>query len=116
MNQPQLTPRDGKGIPKSENLSPLEKADLEKIQDMVKDERHALAVLATASMQTADGMGDAVDLLQDLKDILVKVCVHFSIGLPKGIQEAMDAGVYSPDDLPDDEDEGDEDDEEDVKA
>ncbi len=108
MNQPQLTPRDGQGIPKSEKISPEEKASMDEIEKMVKDERHALAVLATASMQTADMTGDAVDLLQDVKDILVKVCLHFQIGLPAGIEAAIKAGAYNPDELPEDEDDGDE--------
>src|SRR4051812_34431749 len=97
MNQPQLTPRDDAHIPKSEKLHPVDKATMKEIEKLAADQSLAVATLAQGSAITAENSEEIVMLLTDLKDIMVKVCGHFSIPLPRSIQIAMEAKTYDPD-------------------
>ncbi len=108
---PELTPRDGARLPpKREQLPPAEKDLMEEIDKMAKDEAQAMTVLAQCSMRTADACEDAADLLDDIKAIMVKICIKFAIDLPARVQEAMTAGEYNPDEIEaEDGDEGEED-------
>lgn len=106
---PELTPRDGAKLPpKQERLPPDQKALMEEIDKMAKDEAAAMTVLANSALRGADAAEDAADLLEDLKAILVKVCQHTGMPLPKRIQESIASGEYNPDAEDEDGDEGDE--------
>lgn len=99
---PPLVPRDGASLPpKREQLPIHEKALMEEIDKMAKDEAQAMTVLANSAMRTADACEDAADLLDDIKAIMVKICVKFDIDLPARIHEAMLAKQYDPDELED---------------
>lgn len=97
---PELTPRDGAKLPpKQERLPPHEKALMEEIDKMAKDEAQAMTVLANSALRTADAAEDTADLLDDVKAIMVKICMKFGIDLPARVQKAIDAGEYSPDEI-----------------
>lgn len=112
---PELTPRDGARIPKAERLAPSEQAVMAQIEELSKSEASALNSLATSAMHTADMTSIMAETLEDIKDLLVKVCLNMRMELPKRIADAVAAGEYSPDDMPDGDDE-DEDEQGDVPA
>ena len=107
MNQPQLNPREGAGIPRREQISAQDKKLMEEVAELTKNEAAAFAVLAQAQAATAETSEESALLLRDIKDCLVKVMVHFSIPLPASIKAAMDADEYSPDDMDEGEDDED---------
>lgn len=111
---PELTPRPGAKLPpKLEQLGATEKAAMAEIEEITRDQANALNALATSSMRTAEMCEIMAETLEDIKDILVKVCQGTGMPLPKRIQEQIESKVYDPDEALDD---GEGDDGEPVKA
>lgn len=99
---PELTPRDGAKIPPRENLAAHEKAMMAEIEALTKSEAAALNAMATAAMRTADATEAMADTLEDLKAILVKVCIQAGFPLPARIEADIKSEDYDPDDMLDD--------------
>ena len=112
-NQPKnkLTPLPGAKLPPSPLPPHGQDAELARqIEQLAKDETNTLAVLAHGIRATAEAGEVTVALLQDIRDILVKVCMHTAMPLPARIQTAIEQKEYDPDEPEDDDEEDDEDD------
>lgn len=98
----ELLPRDGAHIPRREQVSPDEQAAIREIERLAGSEAQAMTVLAQSALRSADATEDGADLLEDIRDILIKVCQNFSIPLPKRIADALESGDLNPDKEEDD--------------
>lgn len=98
--RPKLTPLDGAKIPPK--VAPIAPEVMAEIEAMSKAEASALNTLANAAMQTAEMTSIMAETLEDIKDILVKVCLHTGMALPKRISEALQAKEYDPDEIGED--------------
>lgn len=108
---PELTPRDGAKLPPKNTPptpGPIDPAIMAEIESMSKAEANALNTLANASMQTAEMVSIMAETLEELKDILVKVCQHTHMPLPARIADAIALGEYNPDETGDEDEEDDE--------
>lgn len=101
---PELTPRDGAKIPPKTPVPPIDPAVMAEIESMSKAEANALNAMAKASMETAEMCAIMVELLGDIKDILVKVCGSTGMPLPKHIADDIEEKVYNPDEVAEDDD------------
>ncbi len=102
---PELTPRDGAKLPPK--APPMDPAVMAEIEAMSKAEANALNTLAQASLHTSEMVSLMAETLEDIKDILIKVCGSTGMPLPKRISEAMKLGEYDPDEIAaEDEDDG----------
>ena len=101
MSQPKLTPRDGQG-PDKRLMSEIEK--------LTQNEAAAIMLLAKQMESNREAVDDTYDVLCDIRDMIAKVCMNFSIALPLGMQKAMEEGDYNPDAVDGDDDEEDDDD------
>ena len=101
---PDLTPRDGaKMPPKPEALPNDQKAVMDEIEKLAGDQANATTAMASGALRSADANEESADVLNDIRDILVKVCDHFGVPLPARLVKAKENGEYDPDDLMDDE-------------
>ncbi len=113
-----LTPRDGAKIPDPDkpNLSPQDLAA--EIARLTQSESAALTILASEMQAARFATEDNTDLLQSIKDLLVKAMGHFGIPLPAGIEADMKTldkdgePLYNPDALNDSEEDEDDDEDE----
>lgn len=101
-----LPRRDDGHIPKSEKLHPVDADTMAQIEELSKDQAQAVAMLAMSSAQTAENTEALLEVMEDIKDLLVKVIGHFAAPLPGHIIKAMADKEYNPDEGPgEDEDE-----------
>lgn len=101
--KPKLTPLEGAKIPPK--VAPIAPEVMAEIEAMSKAEASALNTLANASMQTAEMVSIMAETLEDIKDILIKVCQGTGMQLPKRILDAIKDGEYDPDETGEDEEE-----------